>query len=45
MVCRLFKPYSYTVGLRYILPFGEIRDILIYAPGMNTRLEDHEAES
>ncbi|KAI8579949.1 hypothetical protein K450DRAFT_239871 [Umbelopsis ramanniana AG] len=34
MVCRLFKPYSYTVGLRYILPFADIRDILIYAPGL-----------
>ncbi|KAG2181293.1 hypothetical protein INT43_008876 [Umbelopsis isabellina] len=33
-VCRLFKPYSYTVGLRYIMPFNDIRDVLVYAPGL-----------
>jgi hypothetical protein len=32
-VCRRFKPYSYTVGLRYIMPFKDIRDVLVYASG------------
>ncbi|KAH8553007.1 hypothetical protein BGW37DRAFT_488026 [Umbelopsis sp. PMI_123] len=34
LVCRRFKPYSYTVGLRYTFPFGDIKDVLIYAPGL-----------